>query len=189
MLTIAEWWTAFESYANNCAGDAGSALPPGASTEAIASAEATLGVALPEDFRQFLLHHNGSGPYFFTPYQLGGACQNFMPLDDILRIWKGMMEVRVEFDRDGEFGEQKGPIKRRYWNARWIPFAENGGGDNIVIDLDPRPEGTSGQIVDWWHEGGVSTFLAPSLRAFLNDLHDRLKSGEYQVGRLNSDSA
>jgi cell wall assembly regulator SMI1 len=102
-----------------------------------------------------------------------------MTIKDIIATWKGMVEIGAHFEKDGEFGEQKGPIKKSYWNKRWIPFAENGCGDNIVIDLDPAEDGTLGQIVDWWHEGGVSTFQSSSLREWLNQVVEEVKNGVY----------
>ncbi len=139
-------------------------------------------VEFPEDFRKLLLRHNGSSKYHISPYKIGGGGRTFMALKDIVGTWKDMVDIGGDFEKDGYFGEQNGPVKQNYWNKRWIPFTENGCGDNIVIDLDPPDEGTLGQIVDWWHEGGVSTFQSSSLREWLNEVVDEIKNGVYKFG-------
>jgi cell wall assembly regulator SMI1 len=177
MLSIDECW----AYLETQLGDS-SSLPPGASASAISEAESILRVDFPADFRNLLLRHDGSGRCFISPYKNGGGDQTFMALKDTVGLAKGMVEIGADLEKGGEFGTQSGPIKRNYWNARWIPFAENGCGDNLFLDLDPAEDGTPGQIVDWWHEGGVSTFQAPSLREWLNDVVTEVKSGVYKFG-------
>jgi len=178
MLTIAECWEFLESQVGGR-----SALPLGATESAILKAESSMRVEFPDDFRELLLRHDGSGRYHISPYNTGGGCQTFMSISDILSTWKSMVEIGADFENDGEFGEQTGPVKENYWNKRWIPFAENGCGDNIVVDLDPPSDGTLGQIVDWWHEGGVSTYQAATLQDWLNDVVDEIKDGVYKFGR------
>ena len=177
MLSVDDCWAFLELQVGGP-----SALPPGVSVSAIDNAEISMGVELPEDFRRLLLRHDGSGNHCISPYKIGGGAQYFMALQNIIRTWEGMVVIAVEFESDGEFGEQTGPIKKNYWNKRWIPFTENGCGDNIIIDLDPPDEGTLGQVVDWWHEGGVSTYQSASIRKWLNEVVDEIKSGVYKFG-------
>ena len=172
MLSIDECWAFLESR-----GDALTGLPPGATSEAISDAEALMHVEFPDDLRKLLLRHDGCGSYYISPYKIGGGGQTFMPIKDIIATWKCMTDIGADFARDGEFGEQTGPIKRNYWNMRWIPITDNGCGDNIIIDLDPPEEGTLGQIVDWGHEGGVTTFQATSLREWLNEVVEEVRAG------------
>ncbi len=174
MLSIEECWAFLESR-----GDAATGLPPGANGKAISEAEAMMHVEFPDDFRKLLMRHDGSGPYHISPYKIGGGAQTFMGIKDIIATWKCMVKIGADFEKDGEFGEQTGPVKRSYWNERWIPFTENGCGDNIAIDLDPPQDGTPGQIVDWWHEGGVSTFQALGLREWLNEVVAEVRTGVY----------
>lgn len=177
MLSIDECWSFLETLVGGF-----SVLPPGASENAICEAEAIMQVAFPEELRKLLLRHDGSGKNSISPYKIGGGSQTFMALKDIIETWKCMIEIGADFENQGEFGKQTGPIKRNYWNKSWIPVTENGCGDNIVIDLDPPAEGTIGQAIDWWHEGGVSTIQAPSLRAWLNEIVDAVKKGVYKFG-------
>jgi cell wall assembly regulator SMI1 len=173
MLTIDECWSFLESQL--APGFAG--LPAGASARALDRAGQQLGVALPEDFRRWLGRHDGSGPCFLQSDKLGGGEQRFLALAEIVALAQSMWEIAADFESHGEFGTQHGPIQPSYWNRRWIPLADNGCGDNIVLDLDPPSGGTPGQLVDWWHEGGVSTLLAPSLTHWLNEVVQDLRQG------------
>jgi len=177
MLSVDECWEILESQIGGPA-----ALPAGASARAISQAEGVMHVEFPDDFRRLLLRHDGSGKYFISPYKIGGGEQSFLPLKNVIATWKGMVEIGTDFEKHGEFGEQTGPIKKNYWNTRWIPFTENGCGDNIFIDLDPAESGTSGQVVDWWHEGGVSTFQGSNLRDWLNEVVEQVNIGVYKFG-------
>jgi cell wall assembly regulator SMI1 len=177
MLSVDECWAFLESQVGGS-----SVLPPGASPNVINQAQDMMRLEFPDDFRRLLLRHDGSGSYFISPYKIGGGGQSFLAIKDILATWKGMVEIGADFEKDGEFGQQSGPIKKCYWNKRWIPFAENGCGDNIFVDLDPAEDGTVGQVVDWWHEGGVSTFQSSSLREWLNEVLNEMKNGVYKFG-------
>ncbi len=177
MLTINKCWDFLEK---NAIGEG--TLPAGASEAAIKKAEAAMKVQFPDDFRKLLLRHDGSGDFFVSPYKIGGGGQTFLSLKQIVDTWKFMVKIGREFDEAGEDSEQKGPIKHTYYSKLWIPFTENGCGDNIFIDLDPPEDGTLGQVVDWWHEGGVSTFQATSLKEWLNEVVEEIKAGAYQFG-------
>jgi len=59
-----------------------------------------------------------------------------------------------------------------WWNKKWVPFAEDGGGNLLCIDLDPAPQGVSGQIIGFERGSGpyptefksFSEFLAYQLK-------------------------
>ncbi len=121
MLSVDDCWTLLESHI----GMHVSELPAGARSEAIKQAEETMGVRLPNDFRRFVARHDGSGPYFITPYKIGGGDRRFLPLKEISDLWQGMTEIGADFEKQGEFGTQTGPIKCNYWNTRWIPLTDN----------------------------------------------------------------
>jgi cell wall assembly regulator SMI1 len=154
-------------------------LPAGATPQAIQQAETALQVEFPDDLRKLLLRHDGSGPYCISPYEMGGGDQTLMAVKDIVACSKLMADIGQDFEQDGKFGEQIGPIKRSYWNRGWIPFSDSGCGDNLVIDMEPPEQGTLGQVLDWCHEGGVSTFQSHSLREWLSKVVEKIRIGVY----------
>src|SRR5256885_1627586 len=109
MLSIDDCWSFLEDHI-----DDDSALPAGASPDAIRQAEAEMGMEFPEDLRRLLLRHDGSGDFFIYPYKLGGGVQTFLALEKIVRTWKEMVENCGDFER--EDGQQAGPVKANCWN-------------------------------------------------------------------------
>ncbi len=177
MLSVDDCWSILEAQIGPPL-----ALPPGAPAAAILHAETELGLQFPGDLRRFLLRHDGSPGHVISPYKLGGGGQSFMAIADIVATAKLMVEIGASFEQEGEFGQQTGPVKPHYWNRQWIPFTDDGCGDNIVVDLDPGAGGTVGQIVDWCHEGGVSTYQTSSLRLWLNEVIQEIRNGRYKFG-------
>ncbi len=113
-------------------------LLPGLSSEDIKSLESTLGVELPEEFKLFYQWKNGHPN---SDYKNLWYNRNLMNVEESLRTWTDMNELL-------ELGEFEEP---NWWNPRWIPFAENGGGDHYVLDLAGSFGGKPGQVIEFWH--------------------------------------
>lgn len=177
MFSIDECWEILESQL-----DDPSILPNGAKEEAIVNAERTLGFSLPEDYRQFLLRHDGSEPFFIFPYKIGGGGQGFMSLTNLLFCWEHLVQSGIELEKRGQAGEQTGPVKPHVWNRQWVPFTDNECGDHLFLDLDPAEEGAVGQVVDWWHERAQSTYQAAGLKEWLNEVVQEIRNGVYHFG-------
>jgi cell wall assembly regulator SMI1 len=143
--------------------------------------EEVLQAKLPLVIRKFYLRHDGSGDFTIGPINEGG-CHVFLALRQVVNRWRNLSEIGKDFElSEGDFGEQDGPIKRHHWHRRWIPVAENGGGDCIFLDLDPAIGGSRGQIIDWWHERGRSTWLASSFDEWLQGIVDAVKKGKMEA--------
>lgn len=136
--------------------EAGAKLPKGASAKAIAAVEKALGVPLPDDFRAFYLLHDGAGDWEVRPGH------TLLGLSDCLRELEANKTL-VEEDGDEEATKVKGD----FFNARWLPFTTDHGGNSYCIDLDPpRPSGR-GQVIFFDHEDEVREVEAKSFLAFL----------------------
>ena len=57
----------------------------------------------------------------------------------------------------------------------WIPFGDNFGGDNIVLDLASDDPTKRGRVLQFNHEYGGAYPLAPSFEAYLTHLADGLE--------------
>ena len=48
-----------------------------------------------------------------------------------------------------------------------------------MIDIDPAPGGTAGQIIQMWHDDAAREKIANSLREFLQNYVQDLEAGRY----------
>lgn len=169
-------WKRIEDWLQAHAPEALAGLNGPASLEQIEHAEHALGVRLPDDVRAAYLRHNGQDPD--APLVLLGW--EFLSLEEVVAqwsIWKDLLDSgtfdTAQSNADGHL------VKQDWWNAAWIPFTHNGGGDHLCIDLDPGTEGVAGQIIEMWHDEGSRPVLAPSFEAFLSAYVDSLDAGDY----------
>jgi cell wall assembly regulator SMI1 len=76
----------------------------------------------------------------------------FVPAESVLetkRICDGM--IGSDFDRPG------------WWEPTWVPFLDNGGGDNLCLDVAGAYGGRPGQLVEFWHDREKRGIRYPSL--------------------------
>ncbi|MGE7111186.1 SMI1/KNR4 family protein [Lysinibacillus sp. NPDC047702] len=139
-------------------------LQSGATDEEFQLIENTLGVTLPQEMKSFYGIYNGQ------VWNLGiePFVRNLTlsPISEIIENW---MFLQEEFDPDDllpdiEYGVE---VKPMLWHKKWIPIAENGGGDYLCLDTDPTEEGVVGQVLYFWHDWGNRTTVAKSLFEFL----------------------
>jgi cell wall assembly regulator SMI1 len=149
----------------------------GAAPRAIEEAEAELGLALPADYRAWLLLCDGqstSAPGVDGLWRLHSVA-------DVLDRWRMLRALDSELSHSPVPTEPG--IRAGVWNAAWVPIAEDLGGNYLAIDLDPGRGGTMGQVIDCQHDPPSYGHHAPGFRAFLARLADDLEAGRYQVHR------
>ncbi|TMR12741.1 hypothetical protein ETD86_32025 [Nonomuraea turkmeniaca] len=146
-------------------------LNPPAKPRDIAEAEARMGVRFPDDLKASLLRHDGAkfgkGSFFFV-YRL-------TPVKELVNDWKISCEVAEDVTPSGS-KEPKGYVDPEgfWWHGSAIPFAMDGGGDNLVLD-------GKGRVGHFFHEEGLTfegSWAWPSYLDFLEDVADALESGE-----------
>ncbi len=148
-------------------------LQPGVEQDLWLALEQSLGVALPNEFKQIYQWRNGDaircGQYerigFWFPY-------NWMPHHSVLNARKtlnGLLD-------DGEFALES------WWNSRWVPFFEFNN-NYLCLDMAGCWTGQIGQVLEFWHEDCDRRILAPSFRQWLEALMVGLEQGRlvYQV--------
>jgi cell wall assembly regulator SMI1 len=60
-----------------------------------------------------------------------------------------------------------GPVRAKYFDPKWVPFAADVGAGRFAIDLNPAKGGYKGQVI-WFHdEASVVRVVAPSVDTFL----------------------
>src|SRR5579859_3135551 len=130
-IDIVEAWKRIEDTVRILEPDESRSLPDGASREDLERVEKEIGVSLPEAFKQSYLVHNGSNRTSVCPNAF------FLPLVasegslgwGILEAWRAMCEIGEEFA--DERSRPNGPIRSVHWHPKWVPFADNEGGDYV----------------------------------------------------------
>lgn len=168
-------WKQFENWLSAHWPEGLAALNPPATDEEIGSLEEALGVKLPADFISCLKIHNGQSE------SAGGLFDNseFLSTSAILDQWKVWKDLLDSGDFDGIESEPEEGIRSDWWNARWIPFTHNGGGDHYCIDLAPDAGGEVGQIITMWHDMGERELQEGSFDAWFRKYVSAVLAGEY----------
>lgn len=167
-------WTKFEAWLSQNWPEGLASLNPPATDEEIAGLQAALGVTLPEDYVACLKVHNGQDP------DIGGLFEGteFLSTDEILAQWTVWKEVLDGGKLAGAQSEPDSGIRNDWWNAAWIPFTHNGGGDHLCLDLAPDTSGTPGQVITMWHDSGTRVLVAPGFGAWFESYTDRVLAGD-----------
>jgi len=167
-------WTRFETWLSEHWPEGLASLNPPAADEQIASLQYALGVALPEDFVACLKIHNGQKP------GAGGLFEGseFLSSDEILAQWALWKELLDDGEFEGINSDPARGVRDDWWNANWIPFTHNGGGDHLCLDLAPGASGSVGQVISMWHDSGERELLAPDFGAWFKSFVKRVFSGD-----------
>jgi cell wall assembly regulator SMI1 len=173
-------WKRIETWLKKKAPEVRRSLGRKATPQEIERTEAALGVSLPGDVKESYRVHNGQPEdlALVPPPEEYDAGYSLLPLNRMAaewRVWKELVD-------SGEFANDRcAPdtgIRDDWWNPGWMPFAGNGGGDFLCIDLAPADGGTSGQVITMFHAEKKRELLAPSFRDWLSNLADGLEGGE-----------
>lgn len=161
-------------------------LNPGASEEAITEAEKQIGVQFPEELRESLRRHNGTGGSGDWGW-IHGNLNSIREIIEETKMWHELSEVG-EFEDNDEHDASQGQnsIKRGWWNRGWIHVDADGLGNGAVVDMSPGPNGVTGQIIDMDHEAGPSGPNFLSFKDYLLDVANKLDTQEYtyQTGSI-----
>lgn len=119
-----------------------------ASDNELDALEQSLGLTLPEDFKEFLKIHNGqsgTGPSLFEQGRLLGTT-------DILIEWQTWDKLLQSGEFEEDHSAPSPEIKAGWWRPGWVPFLSNGRGDHLCLDMDPTTIGTHGQVIEVLHD-------------------------------------
>jgi cell wall assembly regulator SMI1 len=175
--SVAESWNRIERWLNAHAKPFAKSLSKGTDVDQFQKLEDSIGIALPDVFKQSLSIHDGQKEdYGFIPDHGIGSFY-FLRAKDILRDWKDWNAVLKAGDFDGKKAKSEKGIASDWWNSGWIPFASNGGGDNLCIDLVPSKDGMVGQVILVRHDDALRRRLATSFDDWLRQLADTMEHG------------
>jgi cell wall assembly regulator SMI1 len=171
---------------------------PGASEAQIVELEAFVGARLPPEVRALYRLCDGQDSVFRVADMPDGLVAaplfggyEFNSLEQAAFHWAAWRDIRdqstveelaVSFDSNVAVRPGHG-VRKLYTHAAWIPFATDGGGNSLAIDLDPAPGGVRGQIVVIGPDEDERRVLAPGLAAFLTGLASMLEVGLLTIPR------
>jgi len=186
MTTAAEIWSRIEGWLQSHDTNALASLNEPASSDLISQLAAIVDIELPNELIAVYSVHNGqdekryASGLFPNGNAYGDMAHTFADIETVVADHQMMTEL-LEI---GQFADiEKVPssaIKTAAWNKRWLPVANDGGGDYHCIDLDPGPEGTFGQVITVG-ESDIQTVVASSLTDWLRRVADEMDAGLLRV--------
>lgn len=168
---------------------------PGASEERIRAAEEAIGLRFPDDLRELMKFANGQAPTRgkSSPYVMTEDRYEIHPMFPLVCFptdrtrfadhtwWAGLDDLvwmtqqsREDIAEIGGKYEEVGPVR---CHPNMIGFTITENASNLMIDLEPKPGGTVGQVVMVCTQPTVVAVISPSLHSFLSFLKDGFASG------------
>jgi cell wall assembly regulator SMI1 len=142
-------------------------LAPGADEAALDALAHRTGLALPDDFRALYRGHDGQrgvAPGLFFGLR-------FLPTDEAgeeWHRWGSLLQGDPSLvETITVTAQPEGAVQAVYATPEWLPFASDGAGNHLAVDLAPGPDGTPGQVIAFGADEPVRRVLAPSARDFL----------------------
>ena len=146
-----------------------------ATAKAIAEFEAKTKLKLPESIAAIYRLHDGQDE--------GRANEALDPDGEIDSVESGLFP---SIEGDGDLAHLLVPLKALARHTRgshmpgftegWVPYGDNYGGDNFVMDLASSDPKKRGRILQFNHELSCAVEVAPSFEKYLEHIADGLES-------------
>ncbi|TDM05243.1 SMI1/KNR4 family protein [Macrococcus lamae] len=145
---------------------------PGATDEDLDELADVFGAPIDEQFIK--LYKAADGESFESPGLFFGL--EWMPLQDVISEVEFNQEEEEEISVDVQ---PPGAIKEEYYYAHWLPFATDGSGNFLAIDMDPGETGKKGQVISYGSDLDTFYVVADSLNDFLGFIQKTIDSGNF----------
>jgi molybdopterin molybdotransferase len=174
MAGVAASWRTIESVLWENAHSVSRALRKPVTETQLARLARLVPARLPRDFVQSLRTHDGLRDSYLGQNRLFDYYA-LMPVSAIIADYKGSCELQTQYPVGGsQAGADAGVRNDARFRPGWVPFMD-ADGDQLVLDLDPAPGGTYGQVFEWSSTGSRhNRVLAPSFGEWLAGLADTL---------------
>lgn len=137
---------------------------------------------LPKNMKELYSLCNGDNDQFIAGSILG---MKFLSLDKVWMEWNTQKELLstlsiTYLQNLNEYCTSIEPkkIKCQYINTKWVPIADDSGGNFIGIDLDPDENGQKGQIINFGRDENEKFVIANSLKELVILIADIVESDE-----------
>ncbi len=102
---------------------------------------------------------------------------SFRPWDEVQTWWEVLRELEQSSpDIVSRYAEPEDAIRRTSFSRAWIPIGRDTASSAAMVDLDPGPAGTEGQLI-LIDSPFFSVLVAPSLASYFDDLIHCLNAG------------
>lgn len=164
----------FFSALSTLSDDVTGVLRPAADETAIHKLQSSIAVAIPEELLDLLRIHDGAA----TDYSIF-PLMDFYSSEVIAREWVSWAGIHASHIVPERWKSVPlGPIKAdQSWRLGWLPFAGDGAGGYLCLDLDPPDEGVCGQVISMWANRPDREVLAPSLSEWVASVTADLEQG------------
>jgi cell wall assembly regulator SMI1 len=166
----------FEHWLSERLPDAAESLNPQADDFACGRFEEETGLHLPEGLVTLYHWHDGQSRRCPTGIFYG---MRFMSLQEVLVEWHFWAE-----EAESEMPVAPAPtdiVKQQPANRYWIPFAEDGDGNFLAIDLDPGPAGHAGQVINFGSDEDHHYVLAGNVAELISWMMRELQAGNHRI--------
>lgn len=143
-------------------------LNPPATTIELQGMERKLGYDLPLDYLECLKVHagqKGKATWLFNENE-------FLSIPNVLMSWTAWNDLAEAGYLDGLKAKPDEGIQSVWWSKSWIPFASNGGGDFLCLDMAPSSTGGRGQVIEIFHDVAIRSLVAPSFKNWFTNFID-----------------
>ena len=186
--TVSELWQRLEKLLDQREPDERAELRPGALNKDLKQLEDKLGKKLTKGFHESYQIHDGQVPGVDLVPAVGSDGEEYelMTLESILGEWQSLKELLDGVDFADLAAAPAPQVKDAWWSPAWVPFATNGAGDHLCLDLAPTRKGHRGQVISVSHESPAREVIADSFHAWLFSLLEQLRDDFEVIGTRNS---
>jgi cell wall assembly regulator SMI1 len=149
-------------------------LNPPVTTAEIQKLKGKLGCGLPPGYLECLEVHagqQGKAQWLFDG-------REFLSVGNVLLSWDAWNDLADGGDLAGLTAKPGKGIQPVWWSKSWIPFASNGGGDFLCLDMAPAAAGRSGQVIEIFHDFPDRKVLSPDFDRWFKEFVDA-RAGQY----------
>ena len=169
-------------------------LNNGATLDDIIEVEKEVEIPIPNDYKEFLLMHDGEeGVNFLAIF---GDGNQLLPCSEIISQYKLDQEIGKEI-YDPKFDNPKvwknnikeeiifvnGPVKPLHFHPKWLPMTCCNGNVFRYFDYDPAPGGLIGQIIEIDPECCRYEVIADNFTDLVGRYLIDLEKGFYEIGK------
>jgi cell wall assembly regulator SMI1 len=174
VASVAQSWRTIEAVLWENAHSVYRALRKPASKAQIARLAKRVPAKVPRDFVQSLEIHDGLRNSYLGQIRLFDY-NALLPVAAIISEYTSMCALQSEYGTGGnQVGSDPAIRNDAHWRPGWVPFMD-ADGDKLVLDLDPAPSGTTGQVFAWSNTGSTPLcVLALSFGEWLAGLAEAL---------------